>query len=283
MLCYRYSGPSHEGVFWMPLHAIRTRSLSEQVFEQLAAEVITGRYAPGTYLPAERALTGVFDVNRHVVREALKRLEQVGLVKVSQGGGTKVLDFKRQAGLDLLALMAEHSRVGEDVAVIWRSVLEMRASLAADAARLCTLRGSAETKRELVALAQKMSETASDTDLFALDIRFWETMADGSANIAYRLALNTMVRSAQVNGDVGVQWAVAEIRTNACRVPLAAAIAAGDALKAEADTRDAMRAAVDQFAELTGTAVARTAPLAQPAPKAGPAPAKKRRSKVESG
>jgi DNA-binding FadR family transcriptional regulator len=43
----------------MPLHAIRTRSLSEQVFEQLATEIITGRWLPGTNLPAERALTGV--------------------------------------------------------------------------------------------------------------------------------------------------------------------------------------------------------------------------------
>ncbi|HEX4447797.1 MAG TPA: GntR family transcriptional regulator, partial [Polyangiaceae bacterium] len=99
----------------MPLHAIRARSLSEQVFEQLAAEIITGRYSPGDNLPAERALTDVFDVNRHVVREALKRLEQIGLVKVSQGGGTKVLDFKRHAGLDLLAIMSEHARGGEDV------------------------------------------------------------------------------------------------------------------------------------------------------------------------
>jgi DNA-binding FadR family transcriptional regulator len=267
----------------MPLHAIRTRSLSEQVFEQLAAEIITGRYAPGTYLPAERALTGVFDVNRHVVREALKRLEQVGLVKVSQGGGTKVLDFKRQAGLDLLALMSEHSRVGEDVAVIWRSVLEMRASIAADLVRLCTLRGSDETKRELVAIAAKMAETKSDEELFALDIRFWETMADGSANMAYRLALNTMVRSAQANGDVGVQWAVTEVRTNQCRVPLAAAIAAGDAVRAEADTRDAMRAAVEQFAVITGTAfppIARPM-VPRPEPESPVAAPKRRRTKVE--
>ncbi|HEX3728515.1 MAG TPA: GntR family transcriptional regulator [Opitutaceae bacterium] len=270
------------------MHAIRTRSLSEQVFEQLAAEIITGRYAPGTYLPAERALTGVFDVNRHVVREALKRLEQVGLVKVAQGGGTRVLDFKRQAGLDLLALMSEHSRVGEDVAIIWRSVLEMRASIAADLVRLCALRGSAETKRELVELAQKMKEATTDAELFALDIRFWETMADGAANMAYRLALNTMVRSAQANGETGVQWGVVEIRANDYRVPLAAAIAAGDAVKAESDTRDAMRAAVDQFAVVTGTAVpTMTKPVMPPAAEAEAVGsenggARKRRSKAKA-
>jgi GntR family transcriptional repressor for pyruvate dehydrogenase complex len=232
----------------MPLHAIRTRSLSEQVFEQLATEIITGRWLPGTHLPAERALTGVFDVNRHVVREALKRLEQIGLVKVSQGGGTKVLDFKRHAGLDFLALMSEHARVGVDVAAIWLSVLEMRATIAADLVRLCALRGDAETKSALVAIAKKMKDGATDAEIFALDIRFWETMADGAGNIAYRLALNTLVRSAQASGALGLQWSVAEVKQNDYRVPLAAAIASGDARKAEASTRDAMRAAVDLFA-----------------------------------
>ena len=249
----------------MPLHAIRTRSLSEQVFEQLATEIITGRWLSGTNLPAERALTGVFDVNRHVVREALKRLEQIGLVKVSQGGGTKVLDFKRHAGLDLLALMSEHARVGDDVAAIWLSVLEMRATIAADLVRLCTLRGDKDVKSDLVALANKMKETTVDTELFALDIRFWERMADGAGNIAYRLALNTMVRSSQASGGLGLHWSMAELKKNEYRVPLAALIASGDAGKAEAITRDAMRAAIDLFAAHTSRA-ARPEPAPEPAP-----------------
>jgi GntR family transcriptional repressor for pyruvate dehydrogenase complex len=247
----------------MPLHAIRTRSLSEQVFEQLATEIITGRWLPGTNLPAERALTVVFDVNRHVVREALKRLEQIGLVKVSQGGGTKVLDFKRHAGLDLLALMSEHARLGEDVSAIWLSVLEMRATIAADLVRLCTLRGDAETKADLVAIAKKMKESTNDADVFALDIRFWERMADGAGNIAYRLALNTMVRSAQASGGFGQHWALGELKQNDYRVPLAAVIASGDAAKAEATTRDAMRAAVDLFSASMGRSAK---PAKAPAP-----------------
>jgi len=252
----------------MALHAIRTRSLSEQVFEQLATEIITGRWLPGTNLPAERALTGVFDVNRHVVREALKRLEQIGLVKVSQGGGTKVLDFKRHAGLDLLALMSEHARIGDDVAAIWLSVLEMRATIAADLVRLCTLRGDRDVKNDLVALANKMKETTVDTELFALDIRFWERMADGAGNIAYRLALNTMVRSSQASGGLGLHWAMAELKKNEYRVPLAALVASGDAAKAEATTRDAMRAAIDLFAAHTSRVSAPTPaePVPEPAP-----------------
>ena len=236
----------------MPLHAIRSRSLSEQVFEQVAAEIITGRYAPGSHLPAERALTVVFDVNRHVVREALKRLEQIGLVKISQGGGTKVLDFKRHAGLDLLAVMSEHARGGDDVAAIWLAVLEMRVAIAADLARLCALRARDDVKQDLVSLAQQMMSTPDDDELFRLDVRFWERLADGAGNIAYRLALNTMTRSVEVKGALAIQWSVYELKKGDFRLPIATAIASGDASRAESVTREAMRAAVENFEASVG-------------------------------
>ncbi len=250
----------------MPLHAIRSRSLSEQVFEQVAAEIITGRYAPGSHLPAERALTLVFDVNRHVVREALKRLEQIGLVKISQGGGTRVLDFKRHAGLDLLAVMSEHARAGDDVAAIWLAVLEMRAAIAADLARLCALRAGDDVKQDLLALARQMKETSSEDELFRLDVRFWERLADGADNIAYRLALNTMTRSAETKGALATQWSIYELRKGEFRLPVATAIASGDADKAELVTRDAMRAAVQSFSASIGRDAAAPAKDPPPAP-----------------
>lgn len=268
----------------MPLHAIRSRSLSEQVFEQVAAEIITGRYPPGSSLPAERALTVVFDVNRHVVREALKRLEQIGLVKISQGGGTKVLDFKRHAGLDLLAVMSEHARAGDDVAAIWLAVLEMRAAIATDLARLCALRAGDDVKQDLLGLARQMKETASEDELFRLDVRFWQRLADGAGNIAYRLALNTMTRSAEASGGLSTQWSVYELRKGEFRLPIAKAIASGDANKAEAVTRDAMRAAVQSFATSIGRdpasrAAEPQAPLQAKTSEPGPtSPSRPRRS-----
>ncbi len=263
----------------MPLHAIRSRSLSEQVFEQLAAEIITGRYAPGSHLPAERALTEVFDVNRHVVREALKRLEQIGLVKVSQGGGTKVLDFQRHAGLDLLAIMSEHARGGENVATIWLAVLEMQAAITADLARLCAERATPELKRELVALAEDMrakSDTATDQELFRLDVVFWERLADGANNIAYRLAVNTMVRAAAAKGPLAEHWTSYQLRRSEFRIPVATAIAAGDPTRAETATRDSMRGAATHFATTIGQGPPAPKSEAKPVEPPPPSPRPKR-------
>lgn len=96
----------------MPLRTVRNQSLGDQVFEQLGREIVLGHFAPGEHLPPERTLVETFGVNRHVVREALKRLEQMGLIRGAQGDGTLVLDFKKTAGLDLLALMAEQAQAG---------------------------------------------------------------------------------------------------------------------------------------------------------------------------
>ena len=58
------------------LRPVQTRSLPDEVFGQLLGEIVSGRYAPGETLPGERGLSDVFGVNRHVVREALKRLRE---------------------------------------------------------------------------------------------------------------------------------------------------------------------------------------------------------------
>jgi DNA-binding FadR family transcriptional regulator len=232
----------------MPLRAIESQSLADQVFEQIGAEIVTGRYDPGASLPAERALSEVFQVKRHVVREALKRLEQVGLIKIAQGGSTKVLDYMRHAGLDLLGILSAHARGGEDVAHYWLSVLEMRVVVGTDATRLCALRGSQAVKDDLRAIAAQMSVAADDDALFALEVRFWERVLDGADNVAYRLAFNTMVKSVGVMGRAAQQWSVNEVRHSGYRVATAAAIAAGNPAQAESVTRKAMRKSVEAFA-----------------------------------
>jgi len=232
----------------VPLRAIHNQSLADQVFEQLAREIIVGRYPAASSLPAERTLASVFGVNRHVVREGLKRLEQIGLLKISQGGGTKVLDFKRHAGLDLLALMAEHATGGRDVAAVWVAVLEMRAAIAADIARLCAERASRQIKEDLLSITSEMRTTTASAKLHLLEVRFWERAVDGADNLAYRLAFNSLIKSAQAMGQAAEEWAARELQANNYRTAIAEAIFEGDATRAEAETRDAMRKAVDVLA-----------------------------------
>ena len=139
----------------MALQAVEKRSLPDEVFEQLTAEIVSGRYAPGATIPSERDLSEVLAVNRHVVREAVKRLEQIGLVKVVQGGRTKVLDFRQTAGLDLLAVVAEHADAVEALLPLLAAALEMRAGIGVDVARLCAQRADGDVRSELLEISER--------------------------------------------------------------------------------------------------------------------------------
>lgn len=236
----------------MTLRAVSKRSLADRVSEQLADDILSGRQAIGSSLPPERQLADTFGVNRHVVREALQRLEQLGMIAITRASGARVLDVTREAGLELLATMAEYARDGADVARHWRAALEMRATIAADVARLCALRGDADVKRDLLALAAEMDRTSDTQALFALEVRFWTRILDGAGNLAYRLAFNSLMKGVSALGSVAQQWSAEEIRRSGGRTPLARTIAAGDADEAEAVTRKASLGTVAAFERVMG-------------------------------
>ena len=62
----------------------------QRVVEALIAAIRAGRPAPGGTLAGEIELTRRFAVSRHTVREALRRLEDLGLIERRQGVGTVV-------------------------------------------------------------------------------------------------------------------------------------------------------------------------------------------------
>jgi DNA-binding FadR family transcriptional regulator len=84
------------------------RRIHEDVFEQLRDAILDGRFHAGDKLPPERELAEQFQVNRTSVREAIKRLEALGLVSVRQGDGATVQPLI-EGSLDLLAPMVFHN------------------------------------------------------------------------------------------------------------------------------------------------------------------------------
>lgn len=62
-----------------------------QVAERLIEDIRAGKLTVGSRLPGELELVADFGVSRHTVREALRRLEDLGLIGRRQGVGTVVL------------------------------------------------------------------------------------------------------------------------------------------------------------------------------------------------
>ena len=66
------------------------RPLYHTVAERLALAIREGVYAVGSLLPSEADLCAQFGVSRHTIREAIRRLQQAGLVASRHGIGTRV-------------------------------------------------------------------------------------------------------------------------------------------------------------------------------------------------
>ena len=200
------------------------------MYEHLRAAILVGEF--DHQLPSERTLSQDLGASRHAVREALKRLQQSGLIRISHGGATRVRDWRRHGGLELLLELDEVPAGLE----IERPIMEMRASVGADAARRCAARASAVVRAELEARAEML---AAEADLDARNTiyeAFWDLIIDGADNLAYRLALNTLVSQHAVSLD-GARVA-AELNDPAAIRKLAAAIAAAHADEAHERARE---------------------------------------------
>lgn len=176
----------------------RGGTVSDIVFTRIVEEILTGRWPAGQPTPSERELALAWQVNRHAVREALKRVKQAGLVQITQGDNTQVLDWRSHAGLDMLASLAAVGVIPP--MEILADVAVMRRTIGVDAARRCALNADEQQLAEVAAAAAAYPESG---DLFALrdaDLRLWTAIIIGAGNLAYRLALNTLVHSIDDTG-----------------------------------------------------------------------------------
>ncbi|MCU7726309.1 GntR family transcriptional regulator [Actinoplanes sp. KI2] len=217
----------------MTFEPLSRHSVSDQVFGRLRDAIVSGRYPSGDSLPSERELATAFGVNRHAIREALRRLQQLGLVRVSQGGATRVLDWRATAGLDLAMTLAGSEDV-LPVETLIRDVLEMRACIGADAARLCAQRAGDQARRAVVAAVEAYAAAAPDlAAMGAADRDLWRRIIEGSGNVAYLLAYNSLTAGDVAVGHMPLPRRTAELLDVTAHRNLAALIAAGDAEGAE--------------------------------------------------
>jgi len=118
-----------------PTSAVHARPLAAQVAHELMSAILQGAFKPGDTIPSEEALCERFDVSRPVVREAVKTLANVGMVRTRQGQGSVVLteEHWNELAPELLVARCETGTADEVLAEVieLRGVLEARAAEAA--------------------------------------------------------------------------------------------------------------------------------------------------------
>src|SRR5262249_24098425 len=153
--------------------------------------------------PPERKLAERLGVNRASLREAIKKLEHMGLVKTRQGDGTRVLDWMQTAGLELVRHLVE--RRSPD---ILRDVLEFRTIYGREVARLAAARATPTELAKLEQIAEACRKDITADDLLRLDLEFYVGLAEASRNQVFKLLINTIRHAVVSFGQFFAQFQI---------------------------------------------------------------------------
>ena len=158
------------------------KSRVEKTFEVLRNEILLGQYRQGERLPSERDLSARFEVTRSVVRESIKKLEQLGIASVTPGG-VRVLPIE-DATLEILGPLLDLGEIQKiDLIVqfldVFGGVLAMSSRLAVENA----------SERELKDLASKLEAIIGSIGQVEEHRKAWKTFTDSLLPIHKNLVL----------------------------------------------------------------------------------------------
>jgi len=228
----------------LSLQRVARRSVPDEVYEQLVTHVVDGEVEAGGALPSERRLAEVLGVSRPAVREALQRLAHAGLVDVRQGDTTRVRDFRRSAGLDLLPRLLFVS--GSVELSVVRSIMEARQLIGPRAAALAAERSGATVGPQLAACIRDLVAADDPVARQRHALTFWEHVVDGADSITFRLMFNSLRAAYEPALDALAALLAAEVDQVDAYRSLARAIETGNGRLAQRRADELLRRGHDQ-------------------------------------
>ncbi len=207
----------------------RPARLATAVIEELADRIIGGTFPAGSTLPTEPMLGETFGVSRSVLREAIKAVEAMGLVKVQQGQGTTVL---AQVEWDLVNPVVLAAVIRHDAA--W-SVLDhlvtVRRALESQMARRAAELITDEGKRLVDDRLADLELAVEDADAFsAADVAFHDAILEASGNLLGRAIIRSLtVEAYRSMRYIGQPSTADRLHSNEGHRAIRDAVARGDA------------------------------------------------------
>lgn len=160
---------------------LERRKVAEQIADALRERILGGLLHAGQTLPSEREMAESYSVNRSSIREALRRLETLGLIDIRQGESTRVRDVLSTLDLNLLPMLFETRRTPDRE--LQRELHEMRSMLLSWCAERAAEKADAASLARLEALVDRMSAPGVRArELQELDLQFFETLVLVSGN-----------------------------------------------------------------------------------------------------
>ncbi|MFB9307807.1 DNA-binding FadR family transcriptional regulator [Agromyces hippuratus] len=212
------------------------------VLEHIETQLLEGALRPGDRLPGERALSAELGVGRSSVREALRVLEVLGLIRTAAGSGpTSGAIIIATPGGGMSALMRlQVAASGFPVADIVRTRLILETSVAGDLAEAAA---SAPDLAPAEFLLDAMdSPDLAPTEFLALDAAFHLALAEASGNqviTATMAGLRSGIEGYALEGVAAItDWHATSDRLRAEHRGIVEAIRRADAASARTRTHD---------------------------------------------
>lgn len=169
----------------VPAPAARPRHAADPVFDQLAVGILDGSLPPGSSLPPERELAERFGVSRLIVRQAVHRLADIGLVRVKQGGATQVVHPNDARDLRVIELVYT---LGQGAARDVRELIERQFLHGYSLLFLAAKRASKERLQEIAQMASDYADRGAPVgEMVAFEKRFFSALAEATDNRFYML------------------------------------------------------------------------------------------------
>lgn len=149
----------------MPLQTVSPQRLYRQIADQIRQLMVSGEFALGSRLPAERDLALQLGVSRPSVREALIALEVEGMIEVRTGSGIYVQRSQAEAKSTSAAKAQHQGATDLDTPADWGPLEVMSARLLIEAevaALAATHAQKADIKAIKAGLQQMKLEAARD-------------------------------------------------------------------------------------------------------------------------
>jgi GntR family transcriptional repressor for pyruvate dehydrogenase complex len=189
----------------MQLEAIDRHTTADLVVERIAGVIRDRKLAAGARLPGEHELVEQLKVSRPVLREALARLQSMGLVDIQRGRGTFVGNATSLANCVRLLRSA--------VAISPQELLsyaELRSAIEVQAARQAAERATDDDLAELAGILKQLdSDELPYPEALELDFAFHRKLIDIAGNplmrnmmeVIYEFVLTQMARTTPSQRD----------------------------------------------------------------------------------
>lgn len=218
---------------WSRVSRATTLSLPDRLSVDLERLILEGELGPGDRLPPERELAEHFGVSRVSIREALRELENRGLIDRRPGRGTIVLSPGERANLsdDALGIVATLRPELHDI-------MELRAIVEPPIARITANRANTRDLAQLRELVEAMEADVTKERYAELDRAFHQSIAQYTHNPLLALINEQIAQQIAPSRASRYQTKARRNASSIAHRRIFEAIAAGDGDLAEHEARE---------------------------------------------